>query len=108
MEQCQLATFACLLVHLQASSHQQSGAHRPRATTEVARRPPQQAQQQHRQQQHVSVDVRSEAAAAAARAKDLTAAAARAAALADPNDKELLRDESMGRVIHTIRNKSIV
>jgi len=84
-------------VHQKASSHQQSGAHRPRATTEVARRPPQQPQQQqHRQQQHVSVDVRSEAAAAAARAKDLTAAAARAAALADPNDKELLRERSEG------------
>ena len=40
--------------------------------------------------------VRSEAAAAAARAKDLTAAAAKAAALADPNDKELLRERSEG------------
>ena len=49
------------------------------------------------------MDVRSEAAAAAARAKDLTAAAARAAALADPNDKELLRDECMGRVTYIIK-----
>jgi len=82
-------------VHQKASSHQQAGALRPRATTEVGRRPP---QQQHRQQ--ISVDVRAEAAAAAARAKerdkDLTAAAAKAAALVDPNEKELLRERSEG------------
>ena len=42
-----------VIVSPQASSHQQAGAHRPRATTEVGRRPP---QQQHRQQ--ISVDVR--------------------------------------------------
>ena len=76
----------------QASTH---GAHRPRATTEVGRRPPQHPPQ-HRQQ--ISVDVKSDAAAAAARAKDLTAAAAKAAALADPNDKELLRDGRMGGI----------
>lgn len=80
-------------VHQKASAHQPTGAHRPRATTEVVRRPP---QQQHRQQ----ISVESTAAAlkseAAARAKDLTAAAAKAAALADPNDKELLRERSEG------------
>ena len=47
------------------------------------------------------MDVKSDAAAAAARAKDLTAAAAKAAALADPNDKELLRDGRMGGIALT-------